>query len=467
MKIRILATLALLSAAGVAFAVAGPPDPMAAQADASWRPSEAIVLSGADLPLFDGASELEIWAWSWDGSTWRLVAEQLDERNGATYVETEDGMLDADDELVLMLDDAGMPAPEGERPAAMPEDAPRAVLKISDPMDEDYAGEIHLFRSESGPEIAITPRLRWEAGEREIVGEHYRMGPADAGEDGFFGLRSFFLTGVEEDLVDRMKLRGNLTGAGAVNEETLSAALGVLGIDLSGDPVKVGPLRGLLEGGGEAYDRRFTIFAGTEDLAGLGGGIIQLTNIRVSLDFTAAVSGATYHDANLPAGVTVDGSPDAVPDAPVPAWREIRLGAGRLSLLSKAVDASAEARVYYRDDTDGGSDDTGDGMAYADTGVTAPDIDALLETGFPGDLLVLPAGAEPAPERLIEWRENPVTVEIESDDLPDTPTPEPTATGVATETPTEMPTGEPSPTAEQTPIDEPEALLYLPFLERP
>ncbi|MCB0215032.1 MAG: hypothetical protein KDH92_00245 [Chloroflexi bacterium] len=443
---------------------------VAAQSASAHRPAEAITLTGADLEPFVGASEAELWAWSWRDGSWRLLAAQLDERDAqGAYVAEEDGLLDANDELVLMLDDAGAPPPGGQRPPAMPFDAPRARIAIGDPLDPDYAAEIQLLRSIVGPEIAIQPRIRWDAAARELVSAEYRLGPADAATDGFMGVRSLSLGEDGTDLVDRLKIRGKLEAFGSVtevNEESLGVLLAAAGLSLSGEPLKVGPLRALLgAGGGYAYDRRFSLFGGADALADVGVGPIafSFTDARISLDFSPAVAGASYHDANLPAGVTVDASPDAVPESPPPAWRELRLPGARISLLARAVAPDSSARAYYRDAVDGGPGDTGDGMAYADLGVTAPDFESLAATGFPGELLILPAGADPAPEQLLDWRAAPVELGLSFDGVPPTATPGPGPSATLAPPATATPGSETTPT---TPAGG-SARIYLPYAAHP
>src|SRR5690606_11362617 len=54
--------------------------------------------------------------------------------------------------------------------------------------------------------------------------------------------------------------------------------------------------------------------------------IPNIDSIRFSMDLTSAANGATYYNETAPGGVTVNGSPDAVPGTPfTQGWRQISL----------------------------------------------------------------------------------------------------------------------------------------------
>jgi hypothetical protein len=437
--------------------------PAAAQAGTD-RPGEAVTIPGSELAPFVGATEAQLWLWSYRGGSWNLVVRQLDERNsGNSYVANEDGKLDANDELVFMLEDAGEKPPEGARPPAMPADAYGALITLTDPLLGKAVGWLTLMRSDSGPEIALNPRVSYDAEARLIWGADYGIGMASAGADGFYGLRAIYPGGATagaEDIVDRFKIRGQLSVLGLVqpvDEENISTFLVAAGFNDRTSPIKVGLVRAVLGSGGYAYAHKFTLLGNLKNLATIGGGGglgFELSDGRVSLDLNPAASGLRYRDANLSGGVVVDGQPDTVPAAPAPAWRELSGSFGRLVFLSQPAEAGASARAYYKDDETTDPGDTGDLASWGDMGVSAPDFASLTDAGFPDEVLRLPAGG-PTAAQLLAWRDAPVTAAMDFDAVPPSATPSETSTRTptATRTPTVTPTatgGRISPTVTST-----------------
>jgi hypothetical protein len=296
-----------------------------------------------------------------------------------------------------MLADHGAEAPEGSRPASIEEGAPRAAIQAVDPLDAEREAWFYVFHAAEASPSPGEPYVAYEGATRTLSGERYALGMADPNADGFIGLRSLSLD-EGPDLIDRLKIRGTLDILGMqqfVTEEDLGPLLAAAGAEIGGEPVKTGPVRAVLTGaGGFAYARRFDLLGGFATLRELGGGFIVFTDARISLDLDPAASGATYRDANVTDGVPVDGMPDEVPDGPLPAWRELVFESARLALLNPPASASVDARVYYVDNADNpDAGDTGDGKQFADMGVAAPDFENLVDSGFPGELVVLPADA--------------------------------------------------------------------------
>lgn len=448
-----LALAAGLALIGLAMATR---QPAAAQAGAT-RPGEAVTIPGSALEPFIGATEAQLWLWRYTGGSWSLVVRQMDERNsGNSYVATEDGMLDANDELVFMLEDAGERPPDGARPPAMPADAYRALITLSDPLLGRAVGWLMLMRSDSGPEIALTPRVVYDAEARLVWGADYGIGMATPSGDGFYGMRSLFVAGQMADpvdMVDRFKIRGVISILGflqPINEENISTFLEAAGFNTRTSPIKAGLVRVVLGSGGYAYAHKFTLLGNLKNLATIGaGGGLEFSDGRVSLDLSPQASGLRYRDANLGGGVTVDGKPDTVPAAPAPAWRELSGSFGRLVFLSQAAEPGAQARAYYKDDETRDTSDTGDLASWGDMGVSAPDFASLMAAGFPDEVLRLEAGG-PSAAQLLAWRDAPVTAAMDFDAVTPSATPMDTATPAPTITRTPTPTRTPSLTRTST-----------------
>jgi hypothetical protein len=423
-------------------AVAGPRDD--AGAGGSRRYAEAVVVPGSDLAVFAGALPEELWVWAWVDGRWELLVSQLDERlPGGDYVAAEDGSLDEDDELVFPMPLSSAPAPDGQWPPGMDRDAPWVRVRVVDPLQAGVEQTVYVVLSRGGPEIALPPQVRWDADALELRSASYVLGFASAEADGFVGFKRLSLYADETDLIDRLKLRVTLAVPGFGEQEVTEETLALLGVDvgaLTPDPAIVGPVRVVIAADGSAMayaDRivfRLSLLEGMPPLPGL-----QLTSSRVSLDLSEDGVPARYADANVPAGVDVDGEPDSVPSRPLPAWRELTFTEGHVSLLREGADGAGGASLYYVDDADGVADDTGDGRSFGDQGVAADELDDVIAADFPGHVVISPADMGDVGARLAENLAAPVSVRIEIGNAPPTATASatvPTAAVTATGTPT-------------------------------
>jgi len=408
---------------------------------ATKRYADPLVVPGSYLGALGGAPVAELSVWIRHHGEWARVLHQVDEvAADGTYRATEDRTLDGNDELVVVLGDLGEQAPADAWPEGLDRDRPRVEIKVTDPLDEALGAWFYVFRSARSAGATPEPVVAWNAAEREIRTAEYTVGLADQSKDGFIGMKRLSLYGDDANLLDRLKIRGTLSAFGSevkLTEETLLGALQLTGTNLSFDPVIFGPLRVVLQAGGYAYANRFAPL-GELDL-GMGGGTLPFRDARISLDFRAAAAPALYIDPNVPDGVTIDGRPDSVPQAPAPAWREISFASGRLVVLSKATGAGSPVRAYYKDDETRDGTDTGDKQSWGDSGVTAPDLETLLGADFPGEAVVLPVGRQVSAAQLAANRASPLEISVDGTAVV-VPTPgAPAATVSPTRTATRLP----------------------------
>jgi hypothetical protein len=90
---------------------------------------------------------------------------------------------------------------------------------------------------------------------------------------------------------------------------------------------------------------------------------------RFSADMSPAASGSHYYDANVPAGVVIDGVADAVPTSPAADWSQVSGATGSIVRIIDFSGAGGTATTYYKDNSAVDSSDTGDQMSYGDAGV--------------------------------------------------------------------------------------------------
>lgn len=435
----------LVLAAIVAVLLISGQTPKSADAGGSRRYGEAIVLSGVDMSPFFGATADELWVWVWDGASWQLQVSQLDERSETgAYVGAEDGALDENDEFVFDLPAHGAEAPEGSWPPGMDADAPWMRVKVVDPLQPGVETYAYVLLSRGGPEIALPPRVTWDADASEVRSDSYVLGFADPTEDGFVGFKRVSLFGGATDLLDRLKLRLTVSLAGFGEQTVTEEELALLGVDvgaLTPDPVIAGPVRLVLDATGTAmaYGERFVFRLAVFDDTVVPPGL-ALISARASMDLSPDALPATYADANVPAGVPVDGEPDDVPQRPVPAWREVSVADGRLVFVRPAEELPATASVYYQDEQRPITGDTGDGVSLGDQGVFADTLDDFAGAGFPGDIVALSVDATLTAAMLAENVAAPVELELEVGNQPPTATAGPTTAA------------SPTPTSSATPV---------------
>ncbi|MFQ5459495.1 MAG: hypothetical protein ACE5EL_01755, partial [Anaerolineae bacterium] len=141
------------------------------------RLSEPIVLTGADLAPFAGAARSQLWAYAYDHGAWERFRVQMDERDaGGAIVAAEDGVLDANDEVVFMADLVGQRRDPDGWPIGIAREHPAAEVRITDPLVPGYDGYVYLFYSSSGPEMAFQPLVTWDPDPREARSRFYSMG---------------------------------------------------------------------------------------------------------------------------------------------------------------------------------------------------------------------------------------------------------------------------------------------------
>ncbi len=449
----------LLSLLVLIVAAAGAPGlPFARAQDGGPRVGEAVELGGEQLAPLQGAPWDQLWVYAWVDGDWAFIAGQLDERDSTgQFVASEDNALDENDVYVFMADGLGQPMPAEAWPPNVGHQYPALEVRVSDPLRPGQDGYAYVFRSDQAPYPRVAPRVRYDETTRELTSDGYTLGFADpdAAQDGFVGLKRLSLQGAQRNLLDRLKIRVQATIGGTTSVLTEEELAVFGGAQLTTQPVKAGLVRVVLDptGASLAYDRRVTLYGELSGLEGVRPPIpgFELGAVRVSLDLASGLGEVRYSDANLPAGVLVDGQPDEVPASPLPAWRQVAVAEGRAVLLRADASQESAAAVYYKDDATQDADDTGDYRSYGDNGVRGERVEDYLSAGFPGELVALAPDAAITAADLAAQAANPLVVTVTVGELPPTPTP-----GPATPTPEHTP----SPTP---PVAGPTLHVYLPF----
>ena len=142
----LLWALALVTARADAEPSAVPQEPQ----NTLTRQRDPVVVQGSSLPAFGGAPLNELFAYGYNSGTWQQIPFQFDEVEpiGNTYVVTEDGQLDANDELAFMALDAGEQVPAGAWITDnLSTGYPRYELRVVDPLHPNEQAWVYLYRS--------------------------------------------------------------------------------------------------------------------------------------------------------------------------------------------------------------------------------------------------------------------------------------------------------------------------------
>lgn len=377
--------------------VAQPPVTLGqAAVDASFQP---VVVPGAALDVFLDTPVAELFVYAYQDEVWRQVPYQIDERalnedDERVYTAEGDGLLDGDEELVVMFQDMGQPAPPWEWV-----EGADAGLRVE---VEAEAGTgrrrwVYVFQSSELAQTFDQDYVRFSGAAQRIIAERYQAGFLENGA----GVNELRLNGSGVDILDRTKIRlevvvrvfGVPVARRTCNEDNLTTEEGCGLEPQPVSPVKDGPVRLVMgESGGFAYGGLFQQHTDT-DLSDLPiPGDVSIEHFRFSWDFNqqavATTTPTTYLDDNLEEPAVIDGQPDAVPETPFSPWRQVSHATGTLIVAADLSTVGGTQRNYYKDNATADPDDTGDGRSYGDTGffVEDPNEALILDTS----LLVLP-----------------------------------------------------------------------------
>jgi hypothetical protein len=428
---RAVIAVALLTGAVAALPTSRPGKSTASAHGAPGRYNEPIVLTGDALADFAGAPPEQLWAYAYDHGDWERVPIQMDERNArGLIVASEDRMLDGNDEVVFTSELMGTRRGADDWPPGIGREHAAAEVRITDPLDTDWEAYVYLFWSPTGPENALVPAVTWDPGAHVLTSAAYSLGFADSSVDGFNGIKSLRLFTGAPDILDRLKIRLDVTFIGMQTMYTEESDV----VDLAPpEAVTAGPVRVVLDSAGTmaAYGRRVRLGSGLGDFDPSFPGLLTVNSAMVALDFLPSAGAGTYRDANTQGGVPIDGVADTVASSPWSPWRSVEFVDGRLVMLNQAT---AGAENAYADGTFAG--DTGDMIAHGQTGAQASDLDGLLAASFPGEMVMVGPGQDFAGATLYEQGLQPLDAEVFFAVVP-------TATG---------PTPTPSPTESETPV---------------
>lgn len=358
----LLAALALLAA--------GLPAGSAAPVELD-RDDDPVIAVGGQMPAFNGVPLHDLLAYKHTGGVWHQIPWQFDEVADGRLTPLEDGILDADDQLVFLSRDAGgfagsdtwISNPDSRR-------YPRYQIAVTDPLNPAKQGWVYVYRSATLSETSATDYVNYSAATWQFTAQRYILRtipyrlPAERLE----------MNGSGVDVLDRTKMRVQFAGIPTMLTED--------GIELNDTPViKDGKVRAFVTLSGPAGAEVTLIgYRASFDIAyrlDFTGQMHPVGWMRMSADFSAAATDSTYYDANVSAGVPVDGAPDSVPTTLPTDWWQVSGSAGTVVQVADMSWLGGTRSNYYKDNKTLDPSDTGDQASYSDCGarVDSPNAD--------------------------------------------------------------------------------------------
>lgn len=350
------------------------------------RQRDPVVVQGSSLAAFVGAPLEELFAYAYGSGTWHQIPFQFDEVEpiGNTYVVTEDGYLDANDELAFMALDAGEQAPAGAWISDnLSTGYPRYELRVVDPLHPNEQAWVYLYRS---PSLSAGSTPRYLSVSTDTLASPFYTATINLSET--LGLTGLMLNGHGVDIVDQshVSVKGTIGPCPfcipiQYCEEDLLTVItntGSLSDTVPPGEYAVRFVSGQPGGEGTAiYPASFRLGSGALDLSALAGGLptgVTLQEIRLTLDLlNPANSGygpARYFNSNTASvGVPVDGVPDTVPTT-LASWSQVNGAYGSLIQLNQVQASGTSPFQYYLDNASATAADChGTDGAYGESGV--------------------------------------------------------------------------------------------------
>lgn len=324
------------------------------------RDLEPVIVTGEVVNAFAGVPVDELFVYAYSGG-WKQIPTQVDEVTAmGAYTITEDGLLDANDEIVFMAMDLGDQAAAAEFiTIALPVSDTWYQIEVTDPLSPTKKGWAYLFRSTVLAPAFTSDYVDFDEAQHRINGTTYSLGFGSTHP--VFEYLALGSSGV--DILDRAKMR--MYSAIPFLPPQTEERLGPFPDDL----IKDGPVRVIVRGGkGLGYGSMvsWSIY-NPKLIPGYGKAV------RFSTDFFHTASGSILYNAVITEGVTVDGVNEAVPTTPFSPWWQLSTGYGTVVQVGDTTSIGGEQINYYLDDFALDPEDTGDKQSYGDVGVYIED----------------------------------------------------------------------------------------------
>jgi hypothetical protein len=335
------------------------------------RDLEPVVIQGIQVNALIGAPVQHLFVYTFTGSGLaERIPVQVDEVTASgNYTGSEDNLLDANDEIIFMAKDLGNRATDTTllTSSTLPISPTWYEIEVTDPLSPTKKGWAYLVRSAtlSSPGGNYVDYI---AATQDISATTYKLGLATT----YLGFDDLTLNGNSTDILDRTKLRVTPLVFGTPLTRTENNLVPVTLL------IKDGPIRVILQqtasaSGLASLNNTYLAYGSLLQTTASVSSSFSLSKVRTSVDFSSAASGATFYNAIVPGGVTIDSnpSPDAVPGTPLSKWFQVSHSTGRLIQVTDLAQVGGTTQKNYYCEGPAecdGTVQTGDGISYGDSG---------------------------------------------------------------------------------------------------
>jgi hypothetical protein len=357
------------------------------------RPYEPIVLTGDTLSQFLNQEIQYLYVYAYDASldSWQMIPFQIDEVNphdqDSVYFKPDSsfGLLDADDELVFLLNDLGDQADSTSWLEGA--DSVRYEISLFDSLTNQM-GYVYLYSSQTiSDPVPGKYAMAYDDLNDRVMSANYEVGFNYTGQLADVAIKS----GSGTDIFDRLKIRA--IGSWWI----LPIFLWEDNVEMFYAYAKVGPVRVIRNMYGRFvydvlnFDEKFTQTAffypwngsfklfeiPISEAADFGA---DVDVVRVSWDFNNNATGMNFYSENNRSGILIDGdgSNDNIDPACFPGQLNWTMGTGEPGTILNVFHVPPlgdSIHIYYHEATDGSTGDnaglkidSGDSLSFADNG---------------------------------------------------------------------------------------------------
>ena len=245
------------------------------------RDLEPVIITGTAISAFVGVPVDQLFVYAYTDGVWTQIPAQVDEVTATgAYTDTEDGVLDANDEVVFMAVDLGDQAPADPHSAdGFPIVARWYEIEVTDPISPTHKGWAYLVHSATLTPTFTADYVSFDSLLHRINGVTYHLGYATPRP----WMDYLSLTDGVTDILDRAPKSRLCFGDWCFPETLLP--------NLQDDLIKDGSVRLIVRNGRVLAHGAMASW--TIPVPDTGGA----SSMRFSVDFSPAASGATYYNA--------------------------------------------------------------------------------------------------------------------------------------------------------------------------
>jgi hypothetical protein len=320
------------------------------------RDIEPVIVKGAQFNNYLNRPVEDLFLYALDNETWTQIPVQVDEvASSGAYVGVDDEVLGSNDEIVFMAKDTGDQVITDSVPPGLPSDlGVWYEIAVTNPLSPTEQGWAYLVYSTEASQTFNADYVSFDSAQHRVVAESYSLGYATPRP-----WADYLTLGTSNvDILDRNKLRLFCLQIFVCPIKEESSI-----IPVPDALIKDGPVRTIVRSGRVLGYASMLSWSATITIpAQLAG------DVRLSLDFAPAAAGSTFYNAAVPAGVTVDGAVDAVPDQPFSPWVQLSTDNGTLIQVADTSQLGSSLANYYSDQATFDITDTGDRLRYGEAG---------------------------------------------------------------------------------------------------